>query len=422
MSQKDHFQRLPFASDLISMVKSLPTPFSFGLDADWGAGKTFFIENILLPLAKEEKLPCLVYDAFEHEKEDDVFLSLMTSILEQSQLLAKNPTDKSAIQDTIQKTAKVATAVGGILLNAGTRFLLKQGLEDITEKFTDSSPSLESFSDVLEKEVAKFLQDRLKGGQSYKAIKSEFQTSIKELACNLSEEHGKIMVIIDELDRCSPNHALRVLEATHHLLNTEGLIFMFSYNRDQLETLVEHAYGTGIKAGEYLQKFVTLNFKFPALNTSQIQAANNRLIQERAEMHNSTMTNNSILVNALTRISDWITIAAMTPRQIQQYTSITLMVKGKLNRELTDSLSSSEIAALIYWKLTKPRALAKLLNPSVKLQERLKIMEELQYDDFLPKKPNRAEYLADFLKEDTQMDQDERIRWYKFLQIFNSLS
>lgn len=422
MSQKDHFQRHKFASDLISMVKSLPTPFSFGLDADWGAGKTFFINNVLQHEAKQKSLPCLVYDAFEHEKEDDVFLSLMTSILEQSQLLATESEGvNSAIHNVIQKTAKVATTVGSIALNAGARFVLKQGLEELTEKFTPDTTLPESFSAELEKGVTTFLQERLKSGQSYKVIKSEFQSSIKQLASNLSEEDGKILVIIDELDRCSPNHALQVLEATHHLLNTEGLIFMFSYNRDQLEALVEHAYGSGIKAGEYLQKFVSLNFKFPAIDPYNLVDANSSIIEDRAAIHSNSKKNEN-LTNTLIRISRWSQVVPMTPRQLQQYTSITLTVTKKLRNDIREYLSNAEIAALIYWKLTSPKALAKLLCRTTKLNEKTKIMDELKYDEFLPVNGNQPEILADFLREDRKMSEPQTDSIYAGLQVFITLS
>lgn len=425
MSKKDHFQRLPFAVDLLNMVKTLPTPFSFGLDAEWGAGKTFFIDHVLMPLCVYEKFPCIVYNAFEHEKEDDVFLSLMTSILEQAQnLLNKNDATKKldpAIANVVEKTAKVVATLSNILLNAGAKFLLKQSLEELQKAVGDKTPDLAVLSKELENETAIFLKDKLKNGKTFKLLKNDFQQSIKELACSLSETHGRILVVIDELDRCSPHHALKVFEATNHILNSDGLIFMFSYNREQIEVLVEHVYGKQINAGEYLQKFVSLNFKFPSIEPHSFKMANKLLMEERALKHNSTFENNGILVNALSYISRWTHIKPMTPRQLQRYTSTTLTISKKISYDLQDFLSNAEIATLTYFQVTNPSALKKLLDHRTSTTELTQIMKELQFDEFLPKQPNRAENLSDFLNDTNQLSSSQRTEIYRLLEVFLTL-
>lgn len=426
MSQEDFFQRSSFAVDLIKMVKDIPSPYSFGLDAEWGAGKTFFINNLLVTESHKQNIPCVIYDAFEHEKDNDVFLSLMANILEQVQLSTADSNNaaglQEAIQDTIKSTSRVLRSVGRVVANAGSRIFLKHSLDEIQEAFDVDDEKFEYISDALEKEVVNFLEQRLEGGKSYKALKAEFQKNVRSLACALSNS-GKILVVIDELDRCTPTHALKVLEATNHILNSEGLVFLFSYNRRQLENMVEHTYGSGINSAVYIQKFITFSFQFPVPHKSIYRSANAKLIQSKAALFNANGQQNNILQATLPYLDRINEHTPITPRLIHSLTSIAITVDELSYSYLDDVLSYFEMGVLLIFKLTNPNALTKLLSKYSTLQEVNDAMEELNYFKIFPQDaPEKQSFLTKFLLRRTDGSEQQTDEVYKRLNVINTLT
>ena len=75
----------------------------------------------------------------------------------------------------------------------------------------------------------------------------------------------KIVIFIDDLDRCSPKKALEVLESIKVFLDIEGFIYVIGLSEDKVVQLIEVAYKeVGIKGVEYLQKIIQLQMVIPS--------------------------------------------------------------------------------------------------------------------------------------------------------------
>jgi hypothetical protein len=76
----------------------------------------------------------------------------------------------------------------------------------------------------------------------------------------------KLVIVVDELDRCRPDYALNLLEVIKHFFNVENVHFVLGVNLTELENSVRARYGAGVNASKYLQKFY--NVRMPlALKT-----------------------------------------------------------------------------------------------------------------------------------------------------------
>ena len=76
----------------------------------------------------------------------------------------------------------------------------------------------------------------------------------------------KLIIVIDELDRCRPDFALSMLEILKHLFHVPNVHFVLGVNLTALEHSVHARYGTGIEAGRYLKKFYNLIFELTDSN------------------------------------------------------------------------------------------------------------------------------------------------------------
>jgi len=257
----DIYDRQNFAQHLVEQVLCFNTPFSVGLDAKWGDGKTYFVEHFLIPVCAAKELPIVIYDSFEHERETDPFISLTRQIL----MMAEEKLSKSAIPETknsaINKVASSCSqflkGLGKTTAKATSKILLKQTLDELGDNF-----SVDEAGEAADDFTA-FIEAQLMQGKHIQTLKEQFQSNMSSLIAELSPIHNAIVVVIDELDRCRPNHAVDILEAVKHLLSVDGIYFVFTYHKTQLQSAFRHIYGSDLDANLYLQKFINLDISLP---------------------------------------------------------------------------------------------------------------------------------------------------------------
>ena len=86
----------------------------------------------------------------------------------------------------------------------------------------------------------------------------------------LSKEKS-IIFLVDELDRCLPSYAIKVLERLHHLFDgIENIIVIISIDKKQLEHSIQQIYGNDVNVDKYLKKFINFSVTLDngTLNTS----------------------------------------------------------------------------------------------------------------------------------------------------------
>lgn len=84
---------------------------------------------------------------------------------------------------------------------------------------------------------------------------SDFKDALSELAI---DSDGRLVVLIDELDRCRPDYAIDTLNVARHLFDVPGVVIVMGINRTELAYRVQKIYGERCDADEYLRRFVDL--------------------------------------------------------------------------------------------------------------------------------------------------------------------
>ena len=93
--------------------------------------------------------------------------------------------------------------------------------------------------------------------QSFKTLLSELPSRIE------GNKSGRLIIIIDELDRCKPSFSVEVLEKIKHLFSVPNVAFVLVMHQEQLEEAIKCVYGNNIDAHTYLQKFIDLETSIP---------------------------------------------------------------------------------------------------------------------------------------------------------------
>lgn len=247
----------------VSLCSRFEDATSIALDAKWGAGKTFFVKQAKMiidacnpqseelsesekrsvfsaPKLSEQLLPmdqpmvAVYYDAWENDNDSDPVLSLIHCIL---QNVASDYSFKSF------------SGVG-------------EALSVIVDQFTNLK-----ISKVVE---------ALKSEDPFTELKKrdDIREKINEFIKTLYQEKGnRLVIFIDELDRCKPSYAVLLLERIKHYFSDENVTFVFSLNLSELVHTIKQYYGFEFDATRYLDRFFNLTITLPEANLNSYFAS-----------------------------------------------------------------------------------------------------------------------------------------------------
>ena len=212
------------------------------LNAEWGAGKTYFIKRFYSSI--KDVHPCVYIDAWKQDFSDDAFLTLFSSLSQQLQPYAG---------DLDARLIQCGQAIGRF-----TKGVIPEVLSSLIKTYS----GLENVGDIA-KEASKLMlkehQEKMKGIQDLK----------NELAfwSRLAFENGyskPIFIFIDELDRCRPNYAISLLEIVKHIFDIKNFVFIIATDTDQLQHSIKNIYGNEFSANDYLGRFFHRRFSLKA--------------------------------------------------------------------------------------------------------------------------------------------------------------
>lgn len=248
----DLFLRKELADRLTALLRRLPEGGALAIHAAWGDGKTWFGRHWNAHL-KSEGFRTIYLDAFESDYVEDPFLLLAAEF----KALAESGGSQSS-----KTFGARAVAVGRVMIPALAKGAL--GAVGRLATGTDIVDSIEeglaAGADTLGDEIGGALKEHLNALQGRKETVNAFKQSLQSLA---SAGGSPIVVFIDELDRCSPAFAVRMLERAKHFFQVSGVVFVVLINRDQLEAAIRGVYGAETNAALYLHKFLTLTLTLP---------------------------------------------------------------------------------------------------------------------------------------------------------------
>ncbi len=243
-----------------NILQAQESASAIAIDGRWGSGKTIFVcqtkmvinalnpfcdmdgekkakVTIRLPFPdnneeKENYSMAVYYDAWENDNDTEPVLSLIYEITKQLSV------DFSLSDRSIVKTAgAIIEAISGHNVNA------------IREALTSEDP------------FTKFKEQK------------DLQQKIKDFFTGLLAERGnRLVIFIDELDRCKPTFAVHLLEQIKHYIFDDRITFVFSVNLEQLQHTVKHYYGTQFDSCRYLDRFFDLRITIPPADMEKFYA------------------------------------------------------------------------------------------------------------------------------------------------------
>lgn len=245
-NKRDEFNRRSIALNIIKLLESDINISPLMIDGHWGTGKTEFCCK-LIELYKEKESSSVIYiDAYKSDHTDEPLLTVI------SEVLKLIPEENGKRQKAIDKILPAIRFGLKASLKAGVAHLLKTDAAEVLESF--ESEVTNATTTAIDASVESLLKNHIEAEQNLATL----QNVLKKLT-----DEKPITIFIDELDRCKPSYAIKLLEVIKHTFNVPKVSFVLVTNSEQLEASIEHCYGKGVNASKYLDKFISYRIALP---------------------------------------------------------------------------------------------------------------------------------------------------------------
>lgn len=253
----DSIGRTADVCEFANMLTGIEGALSLGIDGKWGTGKTFFVTQTRMVLdslnpnvhsyslegmdkirdcfkknSKQDlrSIPPMVtvyYDAWQHDDEEDPILSLLYEIMKENH----DNKDIHNKKDWSMILASVAEVLSG-----------------------------RNISELVKNAKGKDIFEEQKYKEELELIIDNFFKSF------LPEQGNRLIVFIDELDRCKPLYAVKLLERIKHYFALDYITFVFSVNFRELENTVRNYYGEHFDACRYMDRFFDIRLELSPID------------------------------------------------------------------------------------------------------------------------------------------------------------
>ena len=79
-----------------------------------------------------------------------------------------------------------------------------------------------------------------------------------------------MVIFIDEVDRCKPSYAVKLLDSIKHYFTNDRITFVFSVNTKELQHTIRRFYGNNFDANRYLERFFDLRLSLPKVDMHKV--------------------------------------------------------------------------------------------------------------------------------------------------------
>lgn len=236
----DRHQTINHICDIVDESIKSKKYTTLALNGQWGSGKTFILQKVKEQI--QNKYLIFEYDCWKNDFYDEPLYGIVYSIATSLNEVERDNPDFA--QDKYYRAMrKIFFSIANVVSKGLLNFDLKEIKEDASEIIKTAK------EEKIEMTVDGFCTDL-----------HDVLDKINTLLTNyLSYEGKKIVFLVDELDRCLPDYAIKVLNRLHHICNGTSIVLVLSINKQELYPNVSIAFGReandDLFARNYLRRF-----------------------------------------------------------------------------------------------------------------------------------------------------------------------
>lgn len=364
--ESDSLYRDSLAKSLANLIneQEKDSNLSIGILGKWGSGKTTFLNMIKNNLKTTDTV--ITFDASQYDDQEQIWYSLLSSVSNKYLSSGNEFLQKSKFIFKTLKEKKEYSIIYIPLVLSLTLIILLSFLILSIKDFSKTNHLLQSFLAVISTGVGYIALESIK--KSYKSLEKYFVsgneqllkqlkypnyrellgtrenvrtelTTFKNLILTKDTGLKNIVIIIDELDRCSEKTIKNFFSSIEAFIDIPGIIFIFSFNADIVYPAVakipkgESEEKPNSKVGvEFVEKYINLFFTLPSVISYKeyIKSLLENIVSDDD-------------INILTQLIDYTSnIKDISPREVKKLLDLSLIY----HKEFT-KLSYSEFSVIL---------------------------------------------------------------------------
>ena len=254
-------------------------PVSIGIFGNWGAGKSSLL-NLIEQQIKPDEWIIIKFDAWLYQGFDDARTALLETIANHLIQAAKNE------ETILQKSKNLLARIDGLRLAGwlAEGAALAAGFPTfglVSKIFGTAQNALNGIQDAIEsKQVVETGKEIVDSGR--KLIAPQKQQTPPQQIDEFRKEYGeilrdlgkKLVIVIDNLDRCLPANAIQTLEAIRLFLFLNRTAFIIAADEEMIRhSVAEHYKDLSYRHQiDYLDKLIQIPIRVPKAGVLEIRA------------------------------------------------------------------------------------------------------------------------------------------------------
>jgi len=260
---EDALQLKGFSKTIAAAAVGSPGPFTIGVFAGWGQGKTSILRQAraLIDRAPNQQHAVTAWvNAWRFEQEEHPIVPIILSILDgiYKKLEGTNPANPQ--ERFLANAHRALRAIiygfgfkGTVSVPEVAKLEASANFKEMIDRYEKLAPTPDP---LVEKSLYYHAYEILDGVLDEKEFKEP--------------PFPKIVVFIDDLDRCLPDKALKVFESIKLVLSQRGFVFVLAVDRDVIDAFLTKRYRDDFGLGEehhhgeqYMDKIIQLPLHVP---------------------------------------------------------------------------------------------------------------------------------------------------------------
>lgn len=247
MALQDKIGREEIVDKICGLVGSLRKDknFCLAINGAWGSGKSFVLGLIEEKLSKKQEYIIIKYDAWENTFYSDPLIAILSCVIDGIE-------EKLYLVERTEEKVKKAAKTG-----VNTLAKLSTKIEKLKAVIEGIKAIIKDFHNPIDTAA-------LGDFKSYQKLLKATKEILNEItqAGEYREKQTKLVILVDEIDRCLPDEQLKILERLHHLFDVKNCAVIVAMNCACIANVVKNVYD--MDGSEYLRKFFSVTYKLDA--------------------------------------------------------------------------------------------------------------------------------------------------------------